>query len=372
VSELTELYLLFLALYLFESVAWVPRRAIGFFRFLGRWRVRAAFRPNTSWSVGAVFGKPWPPLSPAWLAEPLPFALDPDGLTASERGGQHTAWNELAPLTSAGDHLRVGDSTLAILTGHAAARRLANGLERVRVAPAKKREAALRELLSRRFDARDASARLKRFRRDVRALGITSNLLWFALFGGLGFAAFTGNLLNLIAAAALSILLWPVNALVFARTLRKLDWLDRADWPTPGKRWVAYLSPLSGLRAGDLIAREVFAGLDPMAVAAALLSDAELAAFARPRLVAVAARADTRLAWWREQNRQQVERVLRERKIEPAVLLSPPPREGSHVETYCPACLAQYEPGRKAGEPCPCEACVDIPLRAFADPPARS
>jgi hypothetical protein len=371
VSELTELYLLFVALYLFESIAWVPRRSIGFFRFLGRWRARAAFRPNAGWSVGAVFGKPWPPLSPAWVAEPLPFAMDVDGISASERGGQRTGWSALALCTADGDRLRSGEQTLATLTSHSAARCLADDLERARLAPPKQRESVLREILRRRFDAAEAAARPRRLGRSVRLLRVSSNLLWLFLFGGLGVAAFSGHVLILIAAAALSVLLWPVNALIFARTLRRLDWLDRESWPTTGKRWVAYLSPLSGLRATDLIAREALAGLDPLAVAAALLSADDLAAFARPRLVAVAPRPDAPLPWWREQQRQQIERLLRERKLDPEQLLAAPRPEGTHVATYCPSCRAQYEPSRRAGEPCPDQSCADVPLVAFADSPSQ-
>jgi hypothetical protein len=366
-SDLTELYLLFLVLYLFESIAWVPRRAVGFFRFLGRWRARAAFRPNPSWKVSAIFGKPWPPLSPPWLAEPLPVAVDPDGITRIEAEGQHTEWAALGPVTARGERLESRDAPLATLATRSGAAALAAALERARVASVKQREGMLRELIARRFDMAEATARRQRFQTSVRLLPVASNALWLCLFGGLGVAAFTGHLQILIAAAAMSILLWPLNALAFWWTLRKLDWLDRAQRPAAAKRWVAYLSPLSGLRAADLLAREVFGDLDPMAVAASLLSAEDLAGFARPRLVAMQPRPGAPLAWWREQNRVQIERVLRDRRIDIEQLLAAPRRDGPHVETYCPSCLAQYESGHQAGEPCPCDTCPDIPLRAFAD-----
>ena len=47
-SELAELYLLFLVLYLFECLAWVPRRTVGFFAFAGRWRQST----GTAWAGG--------------------------------------------------------------------------------------------------------------------------------------------------------------------------------------------------------------------------------------------------------------------------------------------------------------------------------
>jgi hypothetical protein len=70
--------------------------------------------------------------------------------------------------------------------------------------------------------------------------------------------------------------------------------------------------------------------------------------------------------------RQRMEQLLAHADIDVAALLAPPPREGKHVATYCPACLAQYEPGRAAGEPCPNEGCPRIPLRAFDDDGPRA
>jgi hypothetical protein len=100
-------------------------------------------------------------------------------------------------------------------------------------------------------------------------------------------------------------------------------------------------------------------------VAAALLSPQDLPKFARPFVVAMQAREDDDLAWWRAETRQRMERVLVQKNIDVAAMLAAPVREGDRVQTYCPSCLAQYESGRKAGEPCPNETCPDVPLRAF-------
>jgi len=117
----------------------------------------------------------------------------------------------------------------------------------------------------------------------------------------------------------------------------------------------------------DMLAREVWANLDPMTVAAALLSPQDLPTFARPFVVATQTREGDDLAWWRAEIRQRMERVLCKKNVDLVAMFSPPRREGDHVETYCPSCLSQYESGRRAGEPCPNETCVDVPLRAFGD-----
>ena len=366
-SELAELFAFFLVLYLFECLAWVPRRTVGFFAFVGRWRARLAFRPNSSWSVSVVLGKPWPPLSPPWLAEPLPFAVDPRGITRTESDQRALAWDVLAPITARGNYLESGDLELAKLASRQGAAELAEALEKTRLAAAKKREALLRRLLDARFDPEAPEARRKQYAKSVRALRIVSNGLWLALFGGLGMAVLTSNMLILLLAAAMTLLLWPVNSMVFALTLRKVSWLPRACWPEPSKRLVAMLSPLSAVRAADILAREIYANLDPLTVGAALLSVRDLAGFARPRLVAMQPRIADDLGWWHTEIRQRMERVLAHRGVDVAAMLTPPAREGTHVATYCPACLSQYEPGRAPGEPCPNEACPQIPLRAFDD-----
>ena len=363
-SELAELYALFLVLYLFECLAWVPRRTVGFFHFLGRWRGRAAFRPNASWSTSVVFGKPWPPLSPPWLAEPLPFAIDPKGLTLIESDRRRIAWEDLEPVSARGHRLESGDLVLATLASRLGAVVLAEMLEGTRLMSAKKREAALRKFLDARFDVDAPLTKQKEFQTRTRALRASSMALWLSLFGGLGVAVFTRSMVVLLVAAALSLLLWPINAVVFFLTARKVP---RDHGPEFSKRLVAILSPLSGVRGVDLLAREVWANLDPVTVAVALLSAKDLLAFARPLVVAMEARDRDELAWWRAETRQRMERVLAKKNVDLASLFAPPTRESSQVQTYCPSCQSQYEGGRKAGDPCPNESCPDVSLRAFGD-----
>ena len=367
-SELAELYLLFLVLYLFECLAWVPGRTVGFFTFAGRWRGRIAFRPNASWSVSVVFGKPWPPLSPPWLAEPLPVALDPQGVTRIESDKRCLAWEDMEPVLARGHRVESGSLLLATLASRKGAAILAEALEKTRTLPVKKREVHLRKFLDARFDLDAPLIRQREFQASVRVLRVFSIALWLSLFGGLGVAVFTHSMLVLLAAAALSLLLWPVHSVVFHFTLRKLatTWLPRAQGPDLSKRLVAMLSPISGVRGADMLAREVWANLDPMTVAAALLSSHDLPQFARPFVVALQARENDNLAWWRAETRQRTERVLAKKNVDLAAMWAAPVREGDHALSYCPSCLAQYESGRKPGEPCPNETCLDVPLRAFS------
>jgi hypothetical protein len=369
-TDLGELYLVFLVLYLFECLAWVPRRSVGFYTWAGCWRARAAFRPNSGWSLAVVLGKPWPPLAPPWFAEPLPFALDPSGITLIESGGQHLAWNALGPVRARGHRIEADDLSISLsisTASHSTAAALAAMLESVRTSPSKRREAELRKFLDRRYDVELPKTRQQQFAKTVRVVRVLSNALWLSLFGGLGVAVLSRNLAHLLLVAALSLVLWPANSVAFALCLRKLGWLPVGAKPDRSKRWVAFLSPISGVRAVDMVAREAWADLEPLAVAAALLLPRDLSTFARPLLVAAEARPDHALAWWHAENRQRIERVLEKKAIHVADLLTQPPRESARVQSYCPACLAQFADTPEHLQYCTSERCVEVPLRRFAN-----
>jgi hypothetical protein len=365
-TDLGELYLFFLVLYLFECLAWVPRRSVGFYTWAGRWRARAAFRPSPGWSLSVVRGKPWPPLAPPWFAEPLPFALDPTGITLVETNQRHIGWDALGPVRARGHRLEADELCLSTGSRNTAAA-LATMLERVRTSPAEKREMELRKFLDRRYDVELPQIRQQQFGRTVRVVRVLSIALWLSLFGGLGVALLSRSMAHLLLVAVLSLMLWPANSVAFALCLRKLGWLPAGDKPDRSKRWVAYLSPISGVRAVDMVAREAWADLEPLAVATALLLPKDLSTFVRPLLVATEPRPDDALAWWHAENRQRIERVLQKETIQVADLLAEPPRENERVQSYCPACLAQYSDAPEHLRYCSSERCVEVPLRGFSN-----
>jgi hypothetical protein len=239
-------------------------------------------------------------------------------------------------------------------------------LEKVRSLPAPKREAALRMVFDHRYDTAVPVARRQQFARAVRVVRILSNALWLSLFGGLGVAVLSRNMFGLLVAAALTLLLWPANSIALALCLRRLDWLAAGRRPDASKRWVAFLSPISGVRAADLIARETWADVEPLTVAAALLSTKDLATFARPLLVATEPRSDDALAWWRAENRTRIERILDGKSLRVVDLLAEPARESTHAQRYCPACLAQFSDTSEDLKYCSGERCVEVPLRRFS------
>ena len=371
-SELAELYAILLVLYAFECCAWVPRRAVGVMAMTGRWWLRQAWRPNPSWSISLVLGTPWPPLTPPLITEPLPFALGPDGITLWESGGAFVPWDQAGPFRAKGVRLEGAGEGLVTMATRRGAAVLAAALESLRQLPAKRRPAAVERLLDSRFDAAQAGERLRQFQHDVRSLRVCANLLWVSVFVGLAAVVAVRAAVLLLPLAVLVFGFSVLSAVILSRTLRRLTWLQGALAPDRSKRLVAFLSPISGVRATDLIARELLGDLEPLAVAAALVAPGALAAFARPSLAALrlqqrapAPGGESDQVWWREQIGKRIERILREKGLDPQTLLSPPARESNQIEAFCPSCLAQY--GSTRGSDL-CPSCESIPLQPYDKP----
>jgi hypothetical protein len=371
-NELAELYAILVALYAFECCTWVTRRTVGVMAMTGRWWLRRAWRPNPSWSVSLVLGTPWPPLTPPLITEPLPFALGPDGITLWETGGAFVPWDRAGPFRAKGVRLEgAGDGWVTMATRRGAVA-LAVALESLRQLPGQRRPSAIEKFLDSRFDVAAAGERLRQFQREVRSLRVCANLLWVSVFVGLAAVVAVRAAVLLLPLAVLVFGFSVLNAVVLSRTLRRLTWLQGALAPDRSKRLAAFLSPISGVRATDLIARELVGDLEPLAVAAALVAPGALAAFARPQLAALrlqqrtpAPGGESDQVWWRQQIGKRIERILREKDLDPQTLLSPPARESNQVEAWCPSCLAQYDSGRN-GDLCP--SCESIPLQPYNKP----
>lgn len=135
------------------------------------------------------------------------------------------------------------------------------------------------------------------------------------------------------------------------------------------------------------MARELAGDLDPLAVAAPLVTAAELRAFGRARLVELKFRrpdddhagstagAEADRAWWQRELLKRVERTLRDHDVDPDALLAEPARDGDDMVAWCPRCLAQYRAAAEPSRGCANAACEGFVLCPFDQPgsvtPAR-
>jgi hypothetical protein len=372
-NDFVELLVILCAIYLLECAQWVPARSIGFVRRALRFRWKLPWRGSSRWSRGAVVGMPWPPLLSPLVADPLPreLAFSPGGLIiAGSDSPRLVAWEKLGAVTVVKRRLLIDDAVTARFATRRGAAAMGACLRATKQASGKTRAKKLRRFLDARFDRAVVSERLRDFARQTRWLRLAANLLWLSLFVGVPLLLFTAlapfwaALLSLFAAA------WLCSSVLFFVTLRRVSSLPRELWPDGSHRFMAIASPLSTMRSHDLIARELLADLDPLAVAAALLPAPELAEQARLQLVELdhhdhretsSAREGEVRSWLRAEIRERIVHLLRESALDPDALLAAPPIEDPSCRAYCPRCRTQYT----EGDSCANAACDGIALVAF-------
>jgi hypothetical protein len=378
VTELLELCAIFTVVYLLDCGVVVPRRTVGFVRFVGRWRVQRPFCPNSAWASGALFGNPLPPLPPLLIVEPLPLHAGPDGVTFDGLAAKvrFVRWSELGEISVTGTRLEIGGEAAAVLATRRGASALARVLREVAALEPGARLQRLERLLDQRFDAGVVKQRLAVFQKQARMLSVVTNVLFIALFVGLAALVRLPLVVILVPVLTVVATAWIAAPLLTELRLRSSRWL-RPEWrPEASKRVLTALTPLGAIRSVDLLARELFGDLDPLAVASALLPRVGFVAAARPRLVELrfgrGAPAGTQpdAAWWRSVMRARIEQLLRSRGIDVETLIAAPARNGPQVASWCPSCLAQYDADHHQ-DGCNNAGCDCIPLVRYAGGDAR-
>jgi hypothetical protein len=375
VSSTVELFLILGVVYLMECVQLVPAGAVVFHRLLGaRWRAGPALRPNPRWRRGGALGTPWPPLSPALVCEALPLVPGASGVALLGGEGRVLGWRELREVRAEGTALEVAGGRVLTVATRRMARTLAAALrDAAGAAPGPDIARLIDRLLDRRFDVDAAPRRLQALARGTRLLSVFQGLLWLTVFVGLPLFLWSPLVMLLSLLVLLALVSWIGAVVCFHRALRRLPDLPRELWPDRAHRVLVTLSPLSTMRARDLLAREAVGDLDPLAVAAALLPPDRAIERVRVALVeidhlsrrppgggAAGLPAEESRAYY-EKLAARVRGLARRLGADVAELLAPPPREDAHASAYCPRCRVQY----RSGTVCQGAECGDMPLSAF-------
>lgn len=326
--------------YLFDAVAQLRRGQVLFEREGARFRVL---------SEGVHFAGLWPWAAVAvsytapWLPSPDAVHLfDPDerksAVLTRPEGLQRVPWEALGSIRAEGPRVKAGRRLIFRARSPGAAKALARELETQAARPGD-----LQGPLRRSLDVEAARGRWARVRRPLAALSALSTLEALLLFGALPAVAFvsTAELRyeRIFAALALSHLATVLAAAWVCR---------RAALPAQERAALLFtlaIFPAYACRAPSQVLRDLFNGLEPLAVAGALL------------------RQEAFVAWvLRERARlQECERLTPElrgywtARLEalPAVR-APRPALGSNL---CGVCGAEYRAGIRH-----CADC-DLPLR---------
>jgi len=196
----------------------------------------------------------------------------------------------------------------------------------------------------------EALARVRAFAQETQALRFYTTMTWLVVFGGGALLVWWPHMTtwSVLAPAAVMWLGIVTEAIRLQRAAPRhlrVAWTDLI---------VTLASPLSAMRAHDVLARPAFVDLDPVALAAAVL----------PREVAaqVVGRALARSRVFGQGDGPALEALARDAGLDPQVLLAAPSPEGPSALSFCPICRAQFvlTTGR-------CEDCGGVALASLDD-----
>jgi hypothetical protein len=377
-SATTELLAILSALYLYECLQVVPLASVA---FQALWPGRFQWlRPSALGLLkgrGMLLGMPLPPLGTLHVTEPWPFALGPQGVAPEREGGGKgigkdegqaagagtaIAWDALGSVKVDGVVLHAGALPPLRMASERGARALATFLRELGACKEKERSARIERALAKRLDVSAVRERRRQYRRSTWALQLCTNLLFLSIFAGVPLIVFTelGTRWYVILGVALAA--WILTPWLLRRALKAC--FARTDWPPTSRQVALLLSPVSAIRAPDLVAQHLLADFDPLAVAAVLLGRERFAELVREELAELlyrvptpgAAEDETR-SWFRERRRRAVQGLAKEQGVDPEALFQPPPREDEGCRAFCPRCRAQYVLAEGA-----CASCQDIRL----------
>jgi hypothetical protein len=338
-SELESLFLVVLAIYLVECLYWVtPGTSVFALNFRGKGKRRPRGFVWSALKTEGFLAWPLPPLSPLAVAAWPAFQLDSEGITVPNTQGEahFLSWDELA-ITRTDSKLLCNEEA-AFRGSENQVRAYSAVLQRLQRLPQAGRGAMIQRWLGKALRIESASRRLRVFAARSRLLGILANLQLVFLF--------------LVAPLAFGrigpAVLWRIILFLFTlSTLIALEFraAHKRLFPKAGNTRLKAavtiaLSPVAAIRARDVLARDLFAGFHPVAVAAATLPASEFATFASEqlRLCRFAGHPDK---WYPKTLAKLIDERLRQVGLRPEELLRPAQRESGCV-AYCPQCLAQY------------------------------
>ena len=339
---LAEVLPFLVALYFVDSALLVRE---GQLLFASGWQGRFAARAP---------GLRWPGLLPtaeAFLAAGLPLRGTADGLLVADgRGGERLVrFDAMATVTVDGGAVRLEPRTALPVRPRAAAPEAARVVEALRRAPRERRLAELQDQLRRRCDERALADLRRRQLRHVPTLKALSVASFAALFVLVPASLVPGLAWrpSPLGAVAVALLLWAATLAVSVVMLRDCG-LGRG--PIVSALLPLLMFPPAAAHAGAVVARELYLGFEPLALARLLLASADLDLVARlPAAAAPAAGESWDVA-------ALVRGQLRGGVPRPA----PPARADVTAAAYCPSCLAEYRAGFSR-----CSDC-DAPLEPYA------
>lgn len=351
-SDLELLFLVLVLLYGWECACWLRRGSLAFLTGFGRnWR---AANPGTllgNAHGGFIFANPLPPLGNLLVANPFPLALSPEGVV-SLSSAKMFPWNEIRDVQTKGKKVFIKGELLCKATSGTFAEYLARLLRQLKKATAAERKTGIEKIFRDSFDLKAIEKSWSGFQKRDGKLRWTTNALFVYLFlavpaviwhFGLRFS-WIGLLVGLFAVTI-------SGAVVFQRAHKAL-YPDAED-----ERFTQFitvlLSPVTAIRARDILSRPLLETLHPLAVARVFCPAKQFQSlvgkvFREVRFSELSGNSPTKDAVLEAKRfshsilRQELESFLKRNGTALEELLRPPLRTDESCVAYCPRCLAQF------------------------------
>jgi hypothetical protein len=346
----SELLPYLLAFYILDGLL-APRRGEWLFiGLLGRFRAQ---RPGLT-AAGLV---PFAEVLAAW--EP-PLRWSREGVRIAE-AQTSVSYEDLAGCSASERRVVCGGRTIHDTPSPAAARHLQSLLVEIARAAPEARAGRLRLGLAARMDLEAVRALRARLARPRRVLQILGTMLGLVLFAVLPASVYAPERLPLAPVQILG-----AAALVYAAIVG-VAWSSLRRAGLDRSAALAALSPIllfppAAVHATGVVHRDLYTAFDPLAVAAALLPEAEFRERARRRLGAAALESEHEAEppELRKAREQAWDALLAAAGTSARELLGPRASADASAAAYCPLCAAEYRTG--FGQCADCR----VPLRPLA------
>jgi hypothetical protein len=355
-SEGEALYLLLVALVVYESGYWLTRDSLAFARRgFGGYRAVDPESPLSNRQGGVRFGGLVPPFAPTFVTRQPGLSFSPVAVvsfvaTAPFTSGRPVredvtfAYGEIEQVELADRTISVNGERLFRAPDAGEAQRVFDLLNRLVESDPADREKRIRDDLAGRFDAAAARERTDLCLTATKDLRFVLTLLFLHVFVVVPIAAHYLSVTNIWLRAGLILALLQISATAIWFAAHRRLYPDRR-----GERW-RWLAPLLlfppvTLRAVDLLSRPLLTGFHPVAGAAAILANErflEVAERALRDAVHPLEGAPETADWTRNALRESIEELVRAEEADPESLLAPGTPDDPRSLTHCPRCRAEY------------------------------
>jgi hypothetical protein len=312
---------------------------------------------------GFIMGNPLPPLGSLVIGHQLPVSLSTQGVLAfvspsvnpgwrPPQSGIWKRWDEVQSIKAGGKKLLINGQEFLKTTSAEMALHLAEQLEAIRKSNPSRREEVLRRVYYEHLNIKAVENRWKDFQTQAASLRVQANMMFIYLFVAAPLMIHWFGLERTWLALLLGILVFTVPASLMFRRIHK-NFYPKAEDDRFTHFILVLLSPVTAMRAGDLLSRPLLERFHPLAVAKVFCSEEHFREFARATLnenrhpgLPLCPTSDPAAVQTEQQARSllvdSMEKLLKQSGISPEQLVQVPPPGDENCHAYCPRCFAQF------------------------------